>query len=306
MKPLSLLIVVLGMSGAAVAASGEDDAPAQNVRIDVPLQPHAVGGEYLLPADPVEDRRRSIRLSRNPVFATPVSRVNGTGLMLRNRLHAPVTVDIELDHVANAKLASTLTPRITLAPLESREVVLVQGVSLLSSGSADFSLQSTVGLPDARPDRDHIYAWPLAEARRSRITQRYEGPTHNDDFSRYAIDIAVKEGTPVVAARAGVVIFLEDRYFESGLNRADFRDKANHVRILHDDGSMATYAHLAPDSVNLVPGQRVAVGDEIGLSGNTGFSSGPHLHFAILVNRDMKIDSIPFRMDGVELPAVKD
>ena len=302
MKPLRLLIVALGMSGATWAASEEDVAPAQNVRIDVPLQARAVGGEYLLPADPVEDRRRSIRLSRNPVFATPVPRVNGTGLMLRNRLHAPVTVDIELGRVANAKLASTLAPRITLAPLESREVVLVQGVSLLSSGSADFSLQSTVGLPDARPDRDHIYAWPLAEAHRSRITQRYEGPTHNDDFSRYAIDIAVKEGTPVVAARAGVVIFLEDRFFESGLNRADFRDKANHVRILHDDGSMATYAHLAPDSVNLVPGQRVAVGDEIGRSGNTGFSSGPHLHFAILVNRDMKIVSIPFRMDGVKLP----
>jgi len=302
MKPLSLLIVVLGMSSAAVAASEEDVAPAQNVRIDVPLQAHAIGGEYLLPADPGEDRRRSIRLSRNPVFATPVPRVNGTGLMLRNRLHAPVTIDIEAAHFANAKLASALAPRITLAPLESREVVLVQGVSLTSTGSADFTLHTTVGRPDTKPDRDHIYAWPLAESRRSRITQVYGGPTHNEEFSQFAIDIAAREGTPVVAARAGVVIFLEDRFFESGLNRADFRDKANHVRILHDDGSMATYAHLAPDSVNLVPGQRVAVGDEIGRSGNTGFSSGPHLHFAILVNRDMKIVSIPFRMDGVKLP----
>ena len=146
MKPLRLLIVALGMSGAAVAANEEDVAPAQNVRIDVPLQARAVGGEYLLPADPVEDRRRSIRLSRNPVFATPVPRVNGTGLMLRNRLHAPVTVDIELGRVANAKLASTLAPRITLAPLESREVVLVQGVNLLSH------------VPDERFALDHAGA----------------------------------------------------------------------------------------------------------------------------------------------------
>ena len=289
---------------AALPLRAQEQTETQQVRIDVPSANVAIGGEYLLPADPAEDRRRSIRLSRNPVFATPVPRVNGTGLMLRNRLHAPVTVNIEPGRLSNARLANDVAPRVTLAPLESREVVLVQGVNVLSTGSADFVLESTVGSPDAQPDVRHIYAWPLRESRRSRISQTFGGTTHDEAFSKFAIDIAVKEGTPVVAARSGVVVFLEDRFFESGLNRADFRDKANHVRILHDDGSMATYAHLAPDSVNLVPGQRVAVGDEIGRSGNTGFSSGPHLHFAILVNRDMKIVSIPFRMDGVKLPVV--
>jgi hypothetical protein len=281
-----------------------DEVDAQRVRIDVPSTATAIGGEYLLPADPVEDRRRSIRLSRTPVYATPVPRVSGTGLMLRNRLHAPVTVHIETGSLDNARLSQPLVPRLTLAPLESREIVLVQGMDPRRVGSANFSLTTTVGVLDARPDRDHIYAWPLAETKRSRLSQAFDGPTHNEGFSRYAIDIAAAEGTPVVAARSGVVIFLEDRFFESGINRADFRDKANHVRILHEDGSMATYAHLAPDSVNLVPGQRVQVGDEVGRSGNTGFSSGPHLHFAILVNRDMKIVSIPFRMDGVKLPVV--
>ncbi|HWT14177.1 MAG TPA: M23 family metallopeptidase [Patescibacteria group bacterium] len=301
-RPAFLALALL----CAHSPQAQEGTDTQQVRIDVPSLNTAIGGEFLLPADPAEDRRRSIRLSRTPVFATPVARVKGTGLMLRNRLHAPVTIDLELDGLSNAKLAAAMMPRVTLAPLESREVILVQGVDLMRTGSADFSLKSTVGSPDAKPDQRHVYAWPLAETRRSRISQGFNGPTHDEEFSQFAIDIAVKEGTPVVAARAGVVVFLEDRFFESGLDRTSFRDKANHVRILHDDGSMATYAHLAPDSVRLVPGQRVAVGDEIGRSGNTGFSSGPHLHFAILVNRDMKIVSVPFRMDGVKLPLAKD
>jgi murein DD-endopeptidase MepM/ murein hydrolase activator NlpD len=45
-------------------------------------------------------------------------------------------------------------------------------------------------------------------------------------------------------------------------------------------------------------GERVGVGQQIGASGNTGYSSGPHLHFAVQVNRGMRLASIPFRMVG--------
>jgi murein DD-endopeptidase MepM/ murein hydrolase activator NlpD len=103
----------------------------------------------------------------------------------------------------------------------------------------------------------------------------------------------------VLAARAGTVVFLESRYFESGLDRAKYLSRSNQVRILHDDGSMASYAHLFPDSIDLEPGQRVEQGQRLGLSGNTGYSSGPHLHFVVLVHRDMEMVSVPFVKDGV-------
>jgi murein DD-endopeptidase MepM/ murein hydrolase activator NlpD len=60
---------------------------------------------------------------------------------------------------------------------------------------------------------------------------------------------------------------------------------------------MAVYAHLAPDAL-VEPGQRVRRGQPIGVSGDSGFSTGPHLHFAVQVNRGMHLASIPFRMFG--------
>jgi murein DD-endopeptidase MepM/ murein hydrolase activator NlpD len=68
--------------------------------------------------------------------------------------------------------------------------------------------------------------------------------------------------------------------------------------VLHEDGTMAVYAHLQPESVIVRPGQRVNTGQRLGASGNTGFSTGPHLHFALQVNRGMELVSIPFRMDA--------
>jgi len=72
---------------------------------------------------------------------------------------------------------------------------------------------------------------------------------------------------------------------------------ANLIRVLHDDGTMAVYAHLQRDGAVVAPEQRVRTGQHIGWSGNTGFSTGPHLHFAVQVNRGMRLVSLPFRME---------
>ena len=71
-----------------------------------------------------------------------------------------------------------------------------------------------------------------------------------------------------------------------------------HVRVLHIDGTMAVYAHLQPESVMVHPGQRVRVGQRLGASGNTGFSTGPHLHFSVQANVGMEIRSVPFALEG--------
>jgi murein DD-endopeptidase MepM/ murein hydrolase activator NlpD len=115
-----------------------------------------------------------------------------------------------------------------------------------------------------------LYRLPWPEGRTFIFGQAPGGmiTTHFTRGSRHAIDIPMPEGTPVLAARAGVVE-------AAGTSPIG----GNVVRVRHDDGSVATYAHLA--SIEIQSGREIGVGELIGQSGNTGYSSGPHLHFGV-------------------------
>ena len=105
----------------------------------------------------------------------------------------------------------------------------------------------------------------------------------------YTDDIAMPEGTPIVAARAGQVVKIENNQSGRGTNPS-----GNFVRLLHDDGTMGVYLHLKRGSVEVREGQRVNPGQQLALSGNTGNSTGPHLHFVIQKNVGLQTVSIPF------------
>lgn len=123
-----------------------------------------------------------------------------------------------------------------------------------------------------------LYSLPYAPGETFQVGQGYlEFPTHEND---YAIDWAMPEETPIHAARAGVVVEVVDSFSKSGLTE-DMRSKGNYIRIRHDDGSRALYYHLAHNGAKVSVGQRVEEGQWIALSGNTGFSATPHLHFMV-------------------------
>ena len=86
-------------------------------------------------------------------------------------------------------------------------------------------------------------------------------------------------GTPILAARAGRIVHVADGYTEAGTSE-EFLPAANAVTVLHDDGTFATYAHLDPGA-GVREGMHVLTGEPLGFSGNTGFSTGPHLHFSV-------------------------
>ena len=186
-------------------------------------------------------------------------------------------------------------------PLPARATVPARGSTLVAvldgSRGGELLMDSLPGDPSARP-RDYEYLLPLQQ-HGFRIDQGFGGGfSHNDSQNRYAVDFAADIGTPVLAAREGVVMQVENDFAKAGLNRERYGGRANFIRILHDDGTMALYAHLREEGALVRVGQRVRVGQQIGLSGNTGFTTGPHLHFVIQVNRGMKLESLPFRMRG--------
>jgi murein DD-endopeptidase MepM/ murein hydrolase activator NlpD len=98
------------------------------------------------------------------------------------------------------------------------------------------------------------------------------------------------EGTPIIAARGGMVVKTENGQTGRGTDPS-----GNFVRVLHDDGTMGVYLHLQKGSVSVREGQRVGVGSPLALSGNTGNSSGPHLHFVVQRNTGMGLVSIPYQ-----------
>ena len=87
----------------------------------------------------------------------------------------------------------------------------------------------------------------------------------------YGVDFAVPSGTPIYASKAGTVI-VRDYGTING----------NYIKLSHSDGTQTYYLHMNTFSVN--QGDYVSQGQQIGTVGSTGSSTGPHLHFQIMVN----------------------
>jgi murein DD-endopeptidase MepM/ murein hydrolase activator NlpD len=164
--------------------------------------------------------------------------------------------------------------------------------------SYKFNYRFSFGDPAAVHQPPRAYRPPLAPGHAFPITQAFHGSfSHHESYSEYAVDIAMPEGTPVHAVRAGVVMVIANDFYGNGLDLEKYGQRANFICIAHDDGTMAIYAHLQLETSQVSPGARVAAGQLLGYSGNTGYSGGPHLHFVIQRNAGMRLVAVPFEFD---------
>ena len=129
-----------------------------------------------------------------------------------------------------------------------------------------------------KEDTSYIYTLPFEHKKKVFLIQGYESSfSHKGEK---ALDFKVKKGTKVCAARDGVVTAIRKDSGKGGLKPENLSD-GNYITIQHNDRSVAWYWHLQQDGVMVNIGDTVKTGQWIGLSGNTGYSAFPHLHFEV-------------------------
>jgi murein DD-endopeptidase MepM/ murein hydrolase activator NlpD len=129
-----------------------------------------------------------------------------------------------------------------------------------------------------RDDSSHIYTLPFEEGKKVFLVQGYESMFSHKHTK--ALDFKVKTGTRVCAARGGIVTAMRKDSDVGGLKPENLSD-GNYIVIAHDDGSVAWYWHFQKEGVFVNTGDSIETGQLIGLSGNTGYSAFPHLHFEV-------------------------
>ena len=205
-------------------------------------------------------------------------------LLVENTLYAPV--EIEVTFTQSKKISRHVISGKSKAILYSNLKVIPQ-----------FTYRWLIGDPVSNTD-NYLYKTPFLSGLPRKITQGFNGKfSHNKPPNNYAVDIALPVGTYITAARSGTVIDVKDDYHMGG-QTAYFLDKANRVMVLHSDGSYALYGHILLGTARVKVGDEVKEGDTLAMSGSSGFSTGPHLHFIIYKNSGFKTESIPFNFEA--------
>ncbi|MFA7693074.1 MAG: M23 family metallopeptidase [Candidatus Hydrogenedentes bacterium] len=139
---------------------------------------------------------------------------------------------------------------------------------LLLTGPQDLSL-----FP--QPE-DSPYFLPYPKGRSYFCVQGVRGVVSHRGTGRFAYDFLMPVGSPVCAAREGVVSRVVDEHDGHG-----YKHPNNLIAVTHEDGTIACYAHICKGGARVHVGESVKVGAHIADSGHVGHSMMPHLHFHV-------------------------
>ena len=238
------------------------------------------------------DRQPLVRLREDGTEADRVMTfVNAAG--------GAVSIDITVEQSTNAHSEPPLPARIVLPAASETRAVRVSAINAHAGSSYSFRYAYMPGDFRAQADPEARYHLPFPADRQFRVAQAFGGKaSHTDAQNHDAVDIGMPEGTPVLAARDGVVMTVDNDFYGAGLDMARYGDRANNIRIVHSDGTLAVSAHLQLASARVRVGQHVRAGQALALSGDTGYTSGAHLHFCVQINANMQLISVPFQFTG--------
>jgi murein DD-endopeptidase MepM/ murein hydrolase activator NlpD len=218
-------------------------------------------------------------------------------LMNHNTYPVIVTFDALLRNMISKPKVPLTT---TISPKSSRYVTTLREKTPFQGWSYRTRIAWSLGAQSPDPDTLYAYRLPYREYQAYRVGQGFMGSFSHKGHASYAVDFVMSEGTPVIAARSGIVV---DAREDSDVQGEDisYNDDSNYIVIWHSDGTFAQYAHLKKNGVHVNIGDSVTRGQWIGDSGNTGYTTGPHLHFEVFVTASPnEQQSIPVCFDTAE------
>lgn len=183
-------------------------------------------------------------------------------------------------------LTSSLSnDEIVVIPARTKKFLLatIKPTKLKTANKFEYSTTFNFGnVLQEKFDADFIYSLPYEQGKTQLVFQGYNGRlSHKNEF---ALDFNLKNGSKVLAARGGIVVEVVNIHNKNCANISCAKYN-NRILIMHSDGTFGEYSHLQHLGNLVEKGGIVEQNQEIGLSGNTGYSSGPHLHFAVFINR---------------------
>lgn len=218
---------------------------------------------------------------------------NDVVIYARNR--KAFDISLELDFwLRNMHLAEPGKTEFVVAASSHQKLVTLEISDPYSASGMQYSYWWVPGDIEAVHDSNALYQLPYRVGSTFYVGQSCNSNgTHQASHARNAIDFSLPVGTPVHAARGGVVVDLHEVSNSGGLSTMHY-DKGNFVQIRHADGTIASYHHLRTMGVKVDLGDDIKTGDFIAYSGDTGYSSGPHLHFVVLQPESArKMNSVP-------------
>ncbi|MFA7337183.1 MAG: M23 family metallopeptidase [Candidatus Obscuribacterales bacterium] len=255
---------------------------------------------YLLPpAGQAQPNSNSAKLRIEESKATNGEQRIALWLMPRQVLDATVTITGNLDNMQSTP-ALPCTFDITEQRYPSAKAINLVTCQQSSDDAAchyDWKYYWRIGARGGRADSS-IYSLPFQKGTSHILAQGYGGTISHfaGTDKEFAVDFVMPIGTTVRAARAGQVIAVKADSNIGGMDPAQFKYAANYVMIRHSDGTYGSYEHLKQNGALVRLGQTVGAGDAIALSGNTGMSTGPHLHFEVFIPVDCKnAKTVPVR-----------
>jgi len=235
-------------------------------------------------------------LDEAPVCIEAVAEGETLEFVVTNDTSAPYSVRVAFSKLDNLNPLSRAPFRAVVQGGQKQVVGTLRWVDPSKRYGFKYEWRAALGSMLSRPDDRSRYRIPFGGSLPRFLVQGVGGRFSHTGSERYAFDFAMPWGTQVLAARDGLVVRVVDEHIAGG-PKSSFSDKANYVWVLHGDGTIGTYAHLQRGA-DVRVGQRVAAGDRIGRSGDTGYSSGPHLHFMVWRRRsDLSLESVAIRFD---------